>query len=424
MVAPLGENALGAIALMNLLSWRLRTTMGCLDSGTASLVARHCGAAEFHRAGEVLTHSTLLSVGMGALCLLLIPFAPNIIAAMGAEGSLLSLATACLMVLVSVLPFRIASLNMATALRAAGNARVPMMVTLLINVVNIGINYTLIYGNFGAPKLGVIGAAVGTATAFLLEFCILALLLTRGLIARRFSGGAVAIGKLKFHRSALVPWLPGISQPLLRIAHPTFWEEVVVSIGFIGYGAMVTHCGAVALAAHAAVSRLESFSYNIGFGISIAAATLVGQALGAQNVQQARRSIGICMTLSIALMGALSMAFIAFPEWFLGWFSGPDSAPFLGQAMILFIIAASEQPLLAAAMVLRGALRGSGHTRASFLALLAGTIPIRLGLGSYLAFGCGMGVEGLYWATVVDWSSRVLILGWIVSRGRWERMRE
>ena len=450
MVATLGPAALAAVGLVGVIMWRLRTMGGILQIGTTAMVARRWGENNTKAACVLFAHSALLGLLIGLGCLFLHPMAGGIFSLLNAEGDVLAFSVLYFQVVILAFPLRLASTNMGAAIRAAGDTRTPMVTTVAANLINVFLNYALIFGKFGFPELGLFGAAIATAIAFTAEFLIFLAMGLKGIRPKRL----FAVPRVDFPApddeevevtSAPVPIHPGHEDrqdvlrldpagfrlrvrgstgTLFRISHPSFWEEAGVSLGFLVFTAMLALFGEEALAAHSAVIRIESFSFMAGFGISIATATLVGQALGAGELRAARRTFAICLTLSTLFMGSLGIVFSLFPEWFVGWFVHEDAAgTFLPLAAMLFLLGALQQPFIGSAMVLSGGLRGAGHTIAPFVAQLFGTIGARLGAGYLLGFVFGMGIEGLYIATVLDWVLRTIILGGLVMMGRWERAR-
>lgn len=445
MVAQLrNDAALGAVGLVGVVLWRMRAVAGCVQVGAGATIARRWGAGDTGTACRLFTHVALLGFCTGSVLLPLLALAREVFVMLRAEGETLGFATPYFQAVLVAIPLRISSINMAAAIRAAGDTRTPMVATIIINIINSVLNYVLIFGKFGAPALGVLGAGISTAVAMTVEFAILLSVGLRGVRPRRLFRAVVlerpvmeeeeiettaplyaparpSAEVLRFDRAGFSLWMASHTPRILRISHPTFWEEVAISIGFFGFIGMIASLGEKALAAHTAITRLESFSYTAGFGVSLAAATLIGQALGSGSVRDARRSFGTCITLAVMLMGGAGIMFSLFPDWFLGWFASSRASGFLPLAMPLFLIAALEQPFIGITNVLAGGLRGAGMTVPPFVAQMVGVIGVRLCLGYYMAFPLGMGMEGIYWATVLDWILRCTVLGVIVWRGKWEK---
>lgn len=424
MVASTGTAALAAAGLSSVALWRTRAQASVFQAGLGAIAARRWGEGDQHAASTVLTHGIFLGFLLGTLFLLPVLFAGELFRALQAGPDIHYLATDYFTIIMLALPLRMASGNLSATLRAAGDTRTPMTVTLFINLVNIAFNYPLIHGVWGFPRLGLHGAAIASVISFVVEFLLLSALCYRGIRPRLYAPeGTTARGELKLSPAGARFLLPGITKRVIRISLPTFGEELAVSVGFLGYIAMIARLGSDDLAAHTSVARIESFSYMIGVGIAMAASALVGQALGAGSPHQARRSLQTSLVLSAVAMGCTGILLALFPTLWLSLFaSGSGAATLLAAALPIMLITASEQPLIGVAMTLSGALRGAGYTLAPLLSQLVGTVFIRLGFGWWLGFQLGLGLEGLYLATVIDWSIRCLVLGAVVRSGRWERV--
>ncbi|MCD8483785.1 MAG: polysaccharide biosynthesis C-terminal domain-containing protein [Verrucomicrobia bacterium] len=180
---------------------------------------------------------------------------------------------------------------------------------------------------------------------------------------------------------------------------------------------MVTSLGTTALAAHAIALRVESLSFNPGWGFSVAAAALVGQSLGASKPREAVRIAAHACFLGMAFMGSLGIFFLIAGPWVVTLFGATPEV--VDQAGSLIRIAAASQIFMAAFFVLGGVLRGAGDTRSPLIVTLIGTLPMRLGLVWLFGFHFGWGIEGVWWACVIDWSVRALLMWLFFRRGKW-----
>lgn len=427
MVIRLGPTALAATGLAGTVLWRVRQQMGVMQIGTGATVARRWGEGRHDEARKVFTHGTLLGFLAGVLCLPLIAIAGPAFTAMNAQPEVLTQLVPYFTAIMVVYPFRFASINMSTALRSAGDTRTPMLTTLFMNLSHVFFNYVFIYGKLGAPMLGVLGAGVGSAFAIMTEFLLLLAVGTMGvklpkLATERGSDRAT----LMFDPAGFRLTLPGTTRSMMRLSWPSFWEEMAVTVGFLVFGAMIADLGVSAMAAHYSVTRIESFSFNIGFGISLAAAALVGQSIGAKDIATARRALSLTAVMGFASMGLMGIVFAAFPDQLLEPFYGENGGgdrSLMPLARLAFTIVALEQPFLGLAQVLSGGMRGAGYTVAPLISQLVGTVIVRIAMGYYLGFYLGWGLEGIYWATVMDWVFRALILSGLALSGRWERVR-
>lgn len=434
MVASLGPAQLAATGLGGVVMWRLISMSGVLRIGIGAATARRWGEGRFGAACDMLSHGIVLSFAAGLIVIgIMFPLAPYLFRAMQARGAVLFNIIPYFQIIVLILPMRLASINMGSSLRAAGNTRTPMVITLITNIINVALNYVMIFGHLGFPALGILGAALASFISLMGEFLIFTALGIRGMKATRVfkapaqtippepgetdsSGGEV----LRFTRRGLRFVLPNATRTILRVSHPSFWEEVGITFGFLVFFAMISSFGEMALAAHTAIVRIESFSFLAAFGISIAAATLIGQALGAGNIADARRSFWLCIMLGSCIMGVMGIIFCLFPGWFLGWFVSPGG-DFRDIGIPLLIIIAVEQPFIGMGMVLANGLRGAGQTTAPFVAQFTGVVLVRISLSYFFGFTLGWGLQGLYLATIFDWLVRTALLGWLVMQRKWEK---
>lgn len=446
MVAQLGSAPLAAVGLAGVVMWRLVSMGSCLRIGLGAATARRWGEGNVQMARALLSHGLVLGGIVGFLCILLYPLAGIVFAKMNAEGRVLEEVVPYFRIILVFLPFRLAALNLGSSIRAAGNTKTPMLITIASNILNVIMNYVLIFGHFGFPALGTFGAGLATGISFFLEFLFLFIISLIGAPAKRvFAPGAAVrsavddeghladvytdvpentpkTDSIKFSMEGFRVFLGTPTKRILGVSYPVFFEEVAITFGFVMFVGMIASFGELVLAAHTAIIRIESFSFLAGFGISIAAATLVGQALGAGSVDQARRSFASCLVLSTVFMGGAGIAMCLFPELFLSpFFTGEEASRAMDIAIPLLLLVAIEQPFIGSAQILANGLRGAGETKTPFMAQFCGVTFIRVGLGYLMAFPWGMGMEGLYWATVIDWIVRTVLLTYLVKYGAWEK---
>jgi putative MATE family efflux protein len=189
--------------------------------------------------------------------------------------------------------------------------------------------------------------------------------------------------------------------------------------GFLLFSKAVTTLGSHPAAAHRAAVTVESLSYMPGYGFAVACSALVGQYLGARRPEQAAVAARESVFLAALLMSLIGVAFVLVPGTLLGLFIPNDPETIrLGVACLL--IAAFEQPLMGAAMVYAGALRGAGDTRSPLAVGALSVWLVRVPLAWFLAFPAGLGLNGLWLTMVADWSVRAAAFAWIVRRGKWK----
>ena len=181
---------------------------------------------------------------------------------------------------------------------------------------------------------------------------------------------------------------------------------------------MVSSLGTVSLAAHQIAVNVESLSYMPGFGLAVAATTLVGQALGAGKENLAEASIRRAMTFALVVMGNMALVFGLFgPQVVRVFGATPEVLTLAGLAVRL---AALEQLPIAVQMVISGSLRGAGDTRTPMVVTVVGTLLFRVSAVYLLAIVLDLGLAGVWLGTAVDWTGRAILLYLLFQRGTWK----
>ena len=318
------------------------------------------------------------------------------------DESVLADIDAYLDIVLLAMPLQLVSIIAASALQASGNTKIPFIVGLIANSVNIFINYWLIFGNFGAPALGVRGAAIGTIVAIAINAAMLVAILWRGtktltLLGR--GGELAALGRI------------------LRVSTPAFGEMLFRSFGYLLYTAIIGKIGSVAMAAYEAAIGIEIILVETADGFGIATGAIVSQQLGAARPKSAAAGARVAIALAAAVLSLGGLLFFLIPEKLLGIFS--QDPEIIAAAVPCLYIAALAQPFMAASLVLSRALRAAGDTRSAFYISLVGLFLIRI-VGTYFfAFVLDFGLIGVWLGSTIDWIVRSGLLLLVFWRGKW-----
>jgi putative MATE family efflux protein len=276
------------------------------------------------------------------------------------------------------------------ALRGVGDTRTPMLIMAVVNVVNMVVAYVLIYGIGPFPALGVLGSALGAAIGRVVGFALVIGVLVRGHRGLRLRSRLLLPDATQFRR-------------IIAIGAPAGAEMLVLRGGMMAFVATVASLGTSALAAHQIALTSESLSFMPGFGFSVAATTLVGQALGARRPRLAERSGWTACGMAALIMSAMGLLFFLFPEKFMAAFTDDPVVIALGSGPLRLV--ALVQPFLAASMVLSGALRGAGDTRWPLAITASGFWGVRLPLAFILA-QTPLGLLGAWTGMAIDLALR------------------
>jgi MATE family multidrug resistance protein len=281
----------------------------------------------------------------------------------------------------------------------------PLWIILGANARNAFLNWVLIFGHLGAPAMGVAGA--GTATG-----------ITRSMMA---AGLALLVFGRGLHRGAWTPWSRAMFDRAGLGRVVAVGAAIAVQIGlemwaFNASTLVAGRLGATTAAAHIVVLKLASFAFMVPLGVSVAAATRVGNRIGAGDPRGAQRAALVSLALGAGVMCVSALAFLLFPRALAGFFTG--SGEVVAVAASIFPIAAAFQIFDGTQAVGSGVLRGMGTPRPAAIFNLVGYYVLALPLGLILAFPAGMGLPGI-WIGLSGGLAvvAVLLLAWIVYRG-------
>ncbi len=410
LMAWVGVKQLAAVDMSAMIAGILMLVVMAVSTAATSLVARNIGAQRRQDAERIAGQSLLL--GFAVAIVVAIPVmiaAPGLMWVMGLEPAVAVYGTTYLRTVMWGAAFRQIISGGCSVLRGAGDTFTPMLVTLLMNIVNIGAAVILVFGLWGFPRLEVFGAALAANLAALTGAALVMVVLLWGR------------GPIRVHpRDLFTPHWPAI-RLLARIGVPAGLEMFVMRINFLFYLRIIAGLGTDALAANAVALRVESLSFMPGMGIAAAAMTLVGQSLGAGQAQLAEKSRDRCVWVAVILMSALGVMLL--------FVARPISALFVPHERLILLsalciqISALEQPFLGFVMVHMGALRGAGDTVSALIVSAVCSIFVRLPIVFLLAHTAGMGLAGAWLGAALDWAIRSLVVYTVAKGGRWKRVR-
>ena len=273
---------------------------------------------------------------------------------------------------------RAATIIFGTVLRAAGDTKTPMKIGIFVNVANVILNLLLIYNTrtvtlFGrtvtlyGAGLGVEGAALASAAAFTL-------------------GGVLITVALLRHPTVsplgerLSPDMT-ILRPALKIAVPNMFQRFGTSLGYVAFASMINSLGEISTAAHTIANTVESAFYIPGYGMQTAAATLAGNAYGAQDAKKMKDLAAMFIPLEIFLMILSGGALFASAPALVGIFSEDPEVIALGST-VLRMVAVSE-PFYGFSIIMEGMMQGVGKTKLPFFFNVCGMWGVRI-VGTFL----------------------------------------
>jgi putative MATE family efflux protein len=405
-VARLGPDAVAAVGLTEAVLTLLYAVAVGLSMAVTALVARRIGAGDAEAAAVVTGQTIWLGVATAVVVAVVgIAFADDILRLMGATPEVIATGTGytTLMLGGSLTILLLFLLN--AVLRGAGNAALAMRVLWLANGINIVLCPCFIYGVGPFPELGVTGAAVATN----IGRGVGALYALYYLTGRR---GRIAL------RLAHLRIVPPVLSSLLRVSAGGVMQFVIATSSYIVLMRVVSDYGSAAIAGYTIGIRIIMFTFLPAWGLSNAAATLVGQNLGAGRPDRAERSVWVTTKYNVLFLVAIAMVLIALSETLVGIFTEDPAVLAYGAACLTII--SYGYGFYAVGMIVVQAFNGAGDTNTpTWLNLLCFwllQLPLAYGLARWLA----LGPNGVFWAAAIAESTLAVFALLVFRRGAWK----
>lgn len=410
-----GEDAspLAAMGVASPLCWTLTVVATITSVGTTAVVSRRIGEGRRGAASRATATALLLALGCGALVVAcVLPFRVSVIewftSRLGEAGGpdVSAAAGGYVFWFVLLFPIRSVVVTLESALRGAGESMIPFWGGVITNVTNVLGNTVLIFGLWGAPRLGVEGAGLSTALAVGAELVFL-------VVALSFSRRT----RLSVPRSAWRGIDRGIARELIRISTPAFAGAAIFHAGFLVYQSAIFGLSEAEIAGHRVAITLQSLGFLPAVGFTISAASLSGRLLGAGDRELAAEAARRNLRSGVRFALPISCVFLLGARTFASWLTDVEAT--IDAATTAVRIGALEIPFLMVTESLNGTLRGAGATRIPLRITAIGTWGIRVPLSWTLAHATPLGLTGIWIATVTDWIVRGALTAIAVRKGTW-----
>ncbi len=379
MVGTLGRDAIAAVGSTTTVNWLVLSSVSALGIGFLSYISRALGAKNQDSAKRASAQSVLVVLMVGVLfTILTLSLSAYVPVWMKVDEGIRNLASRYFFILYASMLPRVAITIFGTVLRSAGDSKTPMITGIVVNLINVILNFLFIYPErtlkvlsfevrmWGAG-LGVEGAALASSVAFFV--------------------GALLITVVLYRHKTISPkgqtLLPDkeILAPCLRVALPNMAQRFATSLGYVAFASMINSLGEISTAAHTVANTVESAFYIPGYGMQAAAATLAGNALGAEDREGLKTLCRIITAVEVVLMVISGGLLLIFAPWMVSLFTN-DMAVAAMTVTVLRLVALSE-PFYGVSIVLEGMLQGMGKTLFPFIVNVIGMWIVRIG-GTYI----------------------------------------
>ncbi|MCB9831752.1 MAG: MATE family efflux transporter [Planctomycetes bacterium] len=394
MVGHYSRSALAAAGAGHIFSMLILLVGFGLLQGLDPLIAQAVGAARPDKVAAHFHRGIVIAAGFAVLATLVMYQAGPLLRLFRQDEAMIPAAAGYVRIVAfGNLPFLLTVL-LRQSLQAQGRVTEMLAATLIANLVNVLGNWLLVYGRFGCPELGLEGSAWSTA------FSRAVLLLLLALFSRRHWWPWLQAGRGATRRGYASAFRLG-----LPLALQISFEAGVFNV----VGLIMGHLGELELSANQVALNLASLAFMVPLGVSAAAASRVGNAIGAGRADDARASARVAYLLGFLFMSCSGLCFILLPGSLAALYS--SDADTVALAARLLPIAGCFALFDGAQVIAHGVLRGTADTRVPALVSLAGYWIVGLPVGLWLCFHGEVWSPGLWWGLTAGLAFVALVLG-------------
>lgn len=405
-VAKLGADAIAIVGLTESVMALIYAVAFGLAIGATATVARRTGekdaAGAAKSAAHVLYSGVIISLIISAIGII---FAPNILLLLGAKEHLLAEGSTFMRIMVGGNAAVLFIFLLNAIFRGAGDAAIAMRVLIFANALNMILSPCFIFGVGPLPELGVVGAAVGTTIGRSCGVLYAAYCLFR-------PGGRIHVDRESWRFDPTLLW------KLVKLSATAVVQLLIATASWTALMPIMAGFGEVAIAGYVIALRVVMFALLPALGLSNAAATMVGQNLGAGKPERSEAAVWKASAFNAALYFAVGVVFWLFSNEIIGFFTAETEVLRYGTSALHII--AYGFAFYGLGMVLETAFNGAGDTWTptylNFFVFWVFEIP----LAYLLAYYYGWGPDGVFWAITIAFSMLAVASGILFKRGKWK----
>ena len=420
MVGSIGTHATAAVGATTTINWLVGSSISAVGIGFLSFIAKAYGAKEKERAAKAAAQAVLVVLIIGSVLTAVILAASSRIPVwMKVSEEIRDLAAAYFFILYLPMLPRTAGIVFGILLRASGDTKTPMRVGIGMNIINVVLNFMLIYHTrtvllfgkyirFYGAGLGVRGAAIASAASLTVGsiFMTAALWKHPDLSPKGRS--------LRPDREILIP--------CLKVAVPNMLQRFCTSLGYVVFASMINSLGQLSTAAHTIANTVESAFYIPGYGMMTAAATLTGNSIGAKDSKRMNEMAVVIIASEVSMMVLTGTLLFVFAPAMAGLFSRDEGVIRLA-GTVLRMVALSE-PFYGISIVTEGMLQGAGETKMPFVFSVLCMWGVRI-MGTYLCVRIlGFGLVSAWGCMIANNMLLLILFRLYVRFGKWRKELE
>lgn len=417
LASNMGPEAISAIGMVDSVSHIFISVFGALAVGGTVIVAQYTGREDRrnanHAAGQALTSSLVIS---GIVTIIIFLFQRQMLQSLFDQAEPVVMQNArdyFSIVLWSYLPLAMTSVTFGI-LRGAGDTRTPMLVSIIMNFLNVIFSYTLIYGldfNLGlfvlrTPAYGVSGAATGITLARLAGMLLILVPIFKGSKDIQLT----SLDHFKFDKT--------MQKRVFQLGVPAGAEQLMFNGGKLVVQTFIVSLGTASMAANAITGSVNSMIMIPGNALAIAATALVGQLIGRGEPQEAKKQLKFLIATASAAMLLLSILLFPLLNIIIGLYTRDTETASL--AFIVLVSSLIAQPLFwPGSFIMPGGLRGAGDVKYTMIVSVISMWLMRILLGYVFALVLPLGVLGIWLAMYSDWLVRTVFFALRLKGRKW-----
>jgi len=412
MVGSLGTEAISAVGISRIIVMVIGITVVSVATGTMTMVAQAVGAKRWKEASETAKQSVTLVFGISTAISLFGYWTSDLaLDSLSVPDEIRVLAVPYLQLFFATVPLMGIQRTLDTCLHASGDTRTPFYISIVANVCHLIAAYALIYGAWGLPRLGVVGAAAGGVAAGVVGNVCRFWVLYSGRFALTLLPGTSYIPEKERARRLLKIGIPSALQGLFRNGSNVVYLKLVA----------MTANPTVALAAFSIGSQMERSLRRSSLAFGTATTSLVGQSLGAGKLEEAEARGWTTLLISVVGLAILGIPISFFASYIMAIFT--DGKAVIGVGIIYLYAMSAAEPFMCWAITSGASLRGAGDTMPALLYTIISQWVIRLPVAYYLAFSLDLDIWGIWVALVIFSALQGFLTVRKFAQGHWKSRR-
>ena len=395
LIAKISLVAVSAVSLVNGVMAVYQAVFIALAVAVATVVSNAAGARASKAVSENVRQSIALSLMVGVIMSILsLVLAHPILRAMGASGDILQQGIIFFRVIAGTSVLIVLMTVLGQLIRTAGQTRTPLTINLIVNILNFCLDFILIFGLFGFPRLGILGAGIGTALSRLIGV---------GLLFHKLQQTSHRLQGPIFSRDQHI-----FKTEIVKRALPIMGERLMMRLGDIVIFVIIIAYGSKVFAGNAIGETITAYNYLPAFGFATGASILIARAYGAKDHLEIRKLTKTSFVMTAIISTLVGGIIFAFSTFILNFFTFDAVA--VSAAQVVILISFVSEPIVAGVIIYTAALQAMGDAKTPFYATMFGMWVIRIGIAWLLGTAFGWGIWGVWIATVLDNIFRLIVL--------------